>query len=126
MMDFKQQAREVVVGAIKAWNVVMSDDCARCIEAVEQALLAAYEAGQYSVTDGVHTCSNKCMKITCVQRRKLALAVGALERIIAHSHSWVIVSESAYIEKPIHDSYRSIARECLARLTGEPVEVGNG
>jgi len=37
----------------------------------------------------------------------------ALESIIAKSHSWLITQKTGPIEKPIHDSYREIARKAL-------------
>lgn len=53
-----------------------------------------------------------------VAEDKLRLAIKGLESIVAKSHSWLITEETGYIEKPIHDSYRSLAKDILLKLKG--------
>lgn len=47
------------------------------------------------------------------QYTELKVLREALESIIAMSHSWIITEDTAYILKPVHDSYRKRAREAL-------------
>ncbi len=42
--------------------------------------------------------------------------VEALNSIIAKSHSWLITRETGMIEKPIHDSYRNLAKSILQKI----------
>lgn len=49
-------------------------------------------------------------------KAKLDKAISGLKSIKAKSHSWVIKQDSVYIEKPIHDSYRELARQTLAEI----------
>ena len=48
--------------------------------------------------------------------KSLNIAVEALEKVRATSHSWVITERTGPIEKPIHDKYRSIAIDVLSKL----------
>lgn len=56
-------------------------------------------------------CSNLCK---CCGN--LAQVKEALEAMVAHSYSWVMVQETAHIMKPIHDRYRMIAKDALGKL----------
>lgn len=51
--------------------------------------------------------------IPVVEKAEYEKLKTALERIVARSHSWVITHETGPIEKPIHDSYREIAKAAL-------------
>lgn len=51
--------------------------------------------------------------------RKLKVAEGALWRVIARSHTWIITPEIAH-EAVIHGDYRQMATEALKEIRGEP------
>lgn len=48
---------------------------------------------------------------------KLKTAEDKILSIIARSHSWVMKEETAYIEKPIHDSYRRLAQDAIKDIS---------
>lgn len=54
-----------------------------------------------------------CVAAMQAYEARVKLLEGALRSVIAESHSWVVLAETAFLLNPVHNKYRDIARAAL-------------